>query len=70
MKRINKVLYPTSGKVYPRVYISTNVSGKQIEFTVFHEKDRSGFKFYLPNRVSRMLARRINQYLDDCRKLR
>lgn len=60
--RSGSVLYLT-GWNYPKANITP--IGKDIDICIFREKDKPGFGFKIERRFARMLAKRINQALEE-----
>ena len=59
------IIWPTKQMgVYPQIYVRTEDENR-ISFVYHHEKGQEGFGFKLPRRHARLLARRINQCLDE-----
>lgn len=52
--------------VYPQVCLKT-ANEREIDFSFFWSKGEFGFGYKLSRRDARLLARRINQILDDTR---
>ena len=67
--KIDNSLWPTSMKQYPRVYIQ-EATESSLKISIFPCTGVSGYAFELPKCVCRMLARRLNQCLDNCERKR
>lgn len=49
---------------YPNFEVKTE-NNKEISISYFYEKEKDGFKLIIDRKLSRLLAKRINQCLDE-----